>query len=224
MANYKLHFTPDAASLVVRVALAELDQPYDAVLLDRAAGPNDSIDYRNLHPLGLVPALETPDGPMFETVAILLWLADRHGGLAPAPQSPDRADFLKWLMFTNTSIHTTLLQLFYPERVAGPDCVPAVIAAARARMAEYLGILDLAVAANPAWASVGQPTILGHYIGMLVRWLQFGSTDEPTHFPVSDYPALHQMLTALEIAPAALAAARIEGLGANLYTRPDQGE
>ncbi len=218
---YRLHYTPDAASLVVRIVLTELDQPVEMVLLDKAAGAQDTPAYRRLQPLGLVPSLETPDGPMFETAAILLWLADRHGGLAPLPTSPARADFLKWLIFTNNSVHTTLLQLFYPDRVAGPDCVPQVIAAARVRMDGFLRLLDQTVAQSPAWAAVDHPSILGHYIGMLIRWLQYGGPGDAAHFPLPDYPALRAMLLGLEQRPAALAAAQAEGLGPHLYSDPE---
>jgi glutathione S-transferase len=218
---YRLHYAPDSASLVVRVLLGELGQPFEESLLDRAAGMHDSPDYRRLHPLGLVPAFETPDGPMFETTAILLWLADRHGAMAPAPQSPDRANFLKWLFFTNTSIHTTLLQLFYPDRVAGAAAVPQVLTSARERMALYLSLLEQEVSTNPPWASVSQPTLLGHYVGLLLRWLQYGPQDKPSHFPLGDYPSLQRMLSGLERRPAALAAGQAEGLGARLYTNPD---
>lgn len=220
---YTLHYTVDAASLVIRVALLELDQPFDTVLLDRSAGGADTPAYRTLHPLGLVPVLETPDGPLFETVAILLLLADRHGAMAPGPDSPDRAAFLTWLMFTNTSIHTTLMQLFYPDRVAGADAVPAVITAARARMTQYLGLLDAAIAVRPAWADPEMPTVLGHYIGLLMRWLQYGDAATPTRFALADYPAIRSLLAALEQRPAVQLAARAERLGPRLYTDPNAG-
>ncbi len=219
---YRLHYTPDAASLVVRIVLTELGQPFDTVLLDRDRGDHDAAGYRAMQPLGLVPALETPDGPMFETAAILLWLADRHHAMAPAPDAPDRGDFLKWLIFVNNSVHTTLLQLFYPQRVAGEDCVPQVTAHARDRLAGYLQILEQAVAQAPGWADTAQPTVLAHYIGQLLRWMQFGGPGTPTRFPLADYPALRAMAGALEQRPAVQAAARAEALGPAVYTDPDR--
>ena len=131
---YVLHYYPDTASLAVRMVLAELGVQHRCELIDREAGVLSSPAYRKMQPLGLIPAMETPDGTMFETAAILLYLADRHPGLAPAVGSPDRGDFLKWLFFTSTNAHTTLLQLFYPERTAGPDCVDHVLAQALTKM------------------------------------------------------------------------------------------
>ena len=117
---YVLHQSPDSASLIVRLVLLELNLPHDTRLIDRQAGALNAPEYRAMHPLGLIPAFETPDGPMFETAAILLYLSDRHPGLAPAPGDSDRAAFLKWLFFTSSNVHPTMLQLFYPDRTAGP--------------------------------------------------------------------------------------------------------
>ena len=86
---YRLHYAPDNASLIIRLALEELGQPFETILIDRRGGALDTAAYRSLNPHGLIPVLETPDGPIFETGAILLWLADRHGALGPGPQAPD---------------------------------------------------------------------------------------------------------------------------------------
>ncbi|GAB1364448.1 hypothetical protein MASR1M32_36840 [Rhodobacter sp.] len=84
-----LRYTPDTAALPVRILLEDLGLPYTARLVDRDGGELASPAYRALHPLGKIPVLETAEGPMFETSAILLWLADTHapGRLAPALQS-----------------------------------------------------------------------------------------------------------------------------------------
>jgi glutathione S-transferase len=217
---YVLHYSPDTASLIVRLVLEELALPYQAVLIDRAGGALNSAAYRALHPLGKIPAFETPDGPMFETAAILLYLADRHGGLAPEPNAPERAAFLKWLFFTSTNIHTTLLQLFYPARVAGPDCIPAVLTHAHDRMTEYLDVLEAAATVNPDWLPDHKPSILGYYIGVLIRWLSGFDPAQGFHFYSRSYPALHRVLAYLETRPAALVAARDETLGPTIFTQP----
>ena len=111
---YVLHESPDSASTMVRLVLEELGVPYRARLIDRAAGELASPAYRAMQPLGKIPAMETPDGVMFETAAILLYLSETHGRLAPQPGSPERAAFLKWFFFTSTNIHPTLLEIYYP--------------------------------------------------------------------------------------------------------------
>lgn len=215
---YVLHCYPDTASLVVRIALADLGVPHECRLIDRAAGALDSPAYRAMHPLGKIPALETPDGPMFETAAMLLYLADRHQALAPAPTAPDRAAFLKWLFFVSTNVHPTLLQLFYPERTAGPACVDAVAAHAHDHMHLLLTALEAMVAADhPVWLSA-KPSILGYYLGMLLHWLSSMPQDHPAYFATTDFPALHAVLAALETQAAVQSIAADEDLGTTPFT------
>ncbi len=217
-----LHYFPDTASLAVRMVLAELDIPHEARMIDRDGGALASPAYRALHPLGKIPAMETPDGPMFETSAMLLWLADRHapGRLAPAPDAPDRAAFLSWFQFTAFNIHPTLMDIFYPDRVAGEACVPQVLAHAADRMKGFLSALDHAAAGHPGWLPATDASLLGYYIAMLIRWLGTLPPDHPGHLRSADFPALHAALAHLETRPAALSVAADEGLGATLFTAP----
>ena len=116
-----LHSSPDSASMAPRIVIEDLGLTYSARVVDRAGGELASAGYRAMHPLGKIPVLETPDRPMFETAAILLWLADTHapGRLAPAPGSAERGAFLTWFFFTSTNLHPNVLDLFYADRVAG---------------------------------------------------------------------------------------------------------
>ena len=83
--TYTLHYAPDNASLIVRLALEELGVPYHALLVDRRKNAQKSKAYLALNPSGRIPVLETMDGPIFETGAILMWLVDQHQALGPAP-------------------------------------------------------------------------------------------------------------------------------------------
>jgi glutathione S-transferase len=208
---YILHSWPDSASLIVELVLQELHLPYQSRRIDRPAGALNSPEYRALHPLGLIPVMETPDGPVFETAAILLYLSEQHG-LAPAPGSADRAAFLKWLFFTSSNLHTTLMQVYYPERTAGPDNTAAVVTYAKAKLQTYLSIMNDMAETRPSYLSDTQPTLLGYYLAVLMRWLA-------SDMPSTDYPALHRVLTYLETRPATLACAAAEGLGPHPFTQ-----
>ena len=206
---YTLHASPDTASLVIRIVMAELNLPHQTLLIDREAGQLASPGYRAMHPLGLIPALETPDGPMFETAAMLAYLSERHG-LAPAPGTPDRAAFLTWMFFTSTNLHTALLQVFYPDRTAGPANTHAVVEHASARLRTCLTLLNDIAETRPSFLSDSQPTVLGYYIAVLMHWIA-------ADFPSTDYPALHRVLVYLESRPATKAAAA--DLGPHPFTQ-----
>ena len=222
-APYRLHYAPDNASLIVRLALEEMRLPYATTLVDRTRAEQRGAAYRALNPHGLIPVLETPQGPLFETGAILLWLADTHGAMAPARDHPDRGGFLKWLFFTANTLHTELRMLFYAPVYAGPD--PAVRDALRgqtvARLRGHLARLDSMAGDAPAWLDPDRPSVLCYYIACLMRWAALYPRDfdrgwyDPAHTP-----ALLRMIANLEPRPAVQAADTAEGLGPTPFTAP----
>ncbi len=220
-APYRLHYAPDNASLVIRLALEELGQPYETVLVNRAAREQRGAAFRALNPGGLIPVLETPDGVMFETAAILLWLADRHGALAPAPGDPERAGFLKWLVFASNTLHADLRMLFYPDQYIGPD--PGHQAALRAGLLARLRrhLTSLNEAAPTPWLGGPNPSLLDFYLACMLRWMAiYPSGFDTGWFALADYPALHAMCAALEPRPSVTAACIAEGLGPTPFTHP----
>lgn len=215
-ATYRLHYAPDNASLVIRLALEARGLPYETVLVNRRTREQDSPAYRALNPGGLIPVLETPDGPIFETAAILLWLADRHGGLGPAPDDPARAPFLKWLFFISNTPHADLRMLFYPDKYIGPGHEAALRAGLTTRLARHLQSLDTAVAAAD-WP--GGATEL--YLACLLRWMALYPADyDRGWFELARYPALAALAARMEATGAAAAAIRAEGLGPTPFTAP----
>jgi glutathione S-transferase len=217
---YILHSIPDWASLCVHITLTEMGVPFALRLHDYDAGTLNTPAFRAISPFGLIPALETPDGPMFETGAILLWLSERHG-LAPAPLSRDRAAFLKWFVFVNTSVHNTAVLILHPERPAGEDAAHLVASTAHKQMQAHLAAIEaMIVADKPVWLSGAQPSVLGHYLGMLVRWTVAFPTYPEHTIQLDDTPALKAVLSALETRPAAQKVALAEGLGPTIYTNP----
>lgn len=102
----RLHWSPDSANIVVRMALEELGLPFSGVRLNRAAGELKRPAYLALNPQGLLPVLEDGNLVLFETGAILLHLADRSGRLGPkgpgAPEPTARAAFLNGCSISRT--------------------------------------------------------------------------------------------------------------------------
>lgn len=218
---YRLHSWPDSASLIVRLALEELALPHQVSLIDRAGGELDSPAYRAIHPLGKIPAFETPDGPMFETAAILLYLSDRHPGLAPEPQAPERAAFLKWLVFTANTLHADARMHFYPDQYAGASEAPTALRrATEARLLRHLALLDGAAAGGPGFLRADTPSVLGYYVLCLCRWIMLYPLDREGWMQLSDFPALFDLGLGLQSRPAALRVSAAEGLGADIFTRP----
>lgn len=220
---YRLHFAPDNASLIIRLALEELGLAYDVALVNRAYRAQRSPRYLALNPNGLIPVLETPQGPLFETGAILLWLSDRHGGAAPSPDAEERGAYLKWLFFVSNTLHADLRTTFYPALYVGDDpvAIRGLRAPLRGRMARHLGLIEAVAGETPVWLDPTAPTGLLYYLACLLRWMAlYPQDDDRDWFRLSDAPGLHTVLTALEDRPAVLTAQAAEGLGPTPFTSP----
>ena len=219
--TYVLHYAPDNASLIIRLALDHLGLPYRTALVDRAARAQDSAAFRALNPAGRIPVLETPQGPLFETGAILLWLADTHGGLGPAPDDPGRGDFLKWLFFLANTPHASLRKMFYAERFIAPAHTEALRAGLGAELARDFATLEALAATKPSILGAEAPTVLDFYLVALLRWSALYPTDaDRSWFDLSRYPALQAIAVRIETLPCTHRLQSAEGLGDTPFTQP----
>lgn len=222
---YVLHYAPDNASLIVRLALAELGQPCRCVLVDRSLRQQDSPAYRALNPLGLIPVLETPAGPIFETAAILLWLSETHGGLATAPGTAARGPFLQWLFYLSNTVHADLRKLFYPDRCVPAPVVPALHRTLSPRVAGHFDQLEALATGDghgglAATAAGAGPNLIDLYTVVLMRWAVLYPRDGARWFDPARYPALITLARRLEVRPALRAVTEAEGLGPTPFSAP----
>ncbi len=210
-----LHYAPDNASLIVRLALEAAAVPYTTRLVDRRARAQCGAAYRRLNPAGRIPTLETPDGPVFETGAILLWLAERHPGLGPAAQAPERGAWLSWLFFVSNTLHADMRALFYPADHAPPGAAQAHHTLTARRLVRHLALIDAHAPIAPQ-----RPGALDFYLACCLRWCALYPRGGTGWFDLAATPALAGLARALDDHPATLAAARAEGLGPTPFSAP----
>ncbi len=206
----RLYYAPDNASLCVRLALEALALPYATTLVDRSSSQHKTADYKKLNPNGRIPAFATPDGVLFETGAILLWLADRSSGkIFPATTDPRRGLALSWHLWLANTLHPCLLRMFYSDRYGEAKLVRA---AAKEELNDLLGMLD------ERWAEA-ETTMTGCYLAPMLRWIAiYGG--RPGWFNLATYPSLNDFAQAFEIRGFAIKAAELEGLGATPFSAP----
>lgn len=234
-APYILHYAPDNASLIIRLALDELGLPYTTALVDRAAMAQRTPKYLALNPHGLIPVLETPEGAIFETGAILLWLCETHDTpiagngctpLAPPPKSPARADFLKWLFFTSNTLHAHLRMLFYPEKYTASnsdkttDAQIALRAQIQQNLIGHLTSLDDLAATRPTWFCGDAISVLDIYVAVCLRWMALYPKGDTVWFTLSNFAHLHALAARIETRHSMQIAMRDECLGATPITNP----
>lgn len=221
--SYVLHYAPDNASMIIRLALEHRGLPYRTQLVDRAARAQRSAAYLALNPHGLIPVLEVPQGPLFETGAILLWLGDTHGGLGPNPCDAARGDYLKWLFYVSNTLHPALRMLFYPDSYIGMDPAhhDALREGLRIRITDSLRQLERAAAAMPDWLGGPAPGGLDFYVVCLLRWCALYPVDAPRDwFDLDATPALAKLCRRIEALDCARALCAAEGLGATPFSQP----
>jgi glutathione S-transferase len=81
--------------------LEELGLPYEFVKLDMAAGEHKQPDYLAINPMGKVPAIVDGDFQLWESGAILLYLAEKYGSPLTLEQ---RSELNQWILFANATL------------------------------------------------------------------------------------------------------------------------
>src|SRR5690242_6946996 len=122
----QLYSLPTPNGVKVSILLEELGLPYEVhrVAFDR----NDQMspEFLSLNPNNKIPAIIDPDGPggrplgLFESGAILVYLADKAGKLVPADKAA-RYETLQWLMFQMGGIGPMFGQVGFFVKFAGKD-------------------------------------------------------------------------------------------------------
>lgn len=99
---YRVYFGLGPNPEKVLMALEELGAPYELELVDTMRGQQHSAAFRAINPNAKVPALRDGEAVVFDSSAILLYLAEKHGKLL-GPAS-ERGALLSWLMFVGTGV------------------------------------------------------------------------------------------------------------------------
>ena len=96
-----------ARDMAVRWALEEVGQPYDVRLVSFAAMKQPA--HLALQPFGQIPTYEEGDLALFESGAIILHIAERHGGLLP--DDPDaRARAIAWMFAALVTVQQPIVE------------------------------------------------------------------------------------------------------------------
>ena len=98
----KLYGGARSRASIVKWYLEEIGVPYEFVTLDMQAGAHLGPDYLKINPIGKVPAIVDGDFKLWESGAILLYLAQKHGKMPETLEQ--QAEIVQWVMFANASL------------------------------------------------------------------------------------------------------------------------
>jgi GST-like protein len=127
----------------VSIALEEMGLPYEARPVDLKSGAQKAPSFLAINPNGRIPAIvdrDENDFAVFESGAILVYLAEKSGLLLPAARRP-RSVVMQWLMWQMGGLgpmhgQANVFVRYFPEKV------PAVIARYQNETMRLLGVMD----------------------------------------------------------------------------------
>jgi len=142
-----LYTAPTPNGWKASVVLEELGLPYTVHAIDLMKGEQKSPDFLKINPNGRIPAIidrEQDDFPVFESGAILIYLAEKTGRLLPADVK-GRSAVLQWLMFQMGGLGPMMGQanVFYRYL---PEKIETAINRYQGETARLLGVLDARLA------------------------------------------------------------------------------
>ena len=122
----QLYSLPTPNGVKVSILLEELGLAYEPHLVDIGQNETWTPDYLSLNPNGKIPAIIDPDGPggkplpLFESGAILVYLAEKTGRFMPADPAA-RYETLQWVFFQMAAIGPMFGQVGFFHKFAGRE-------------------------------------------------------------------------------------------------------
>jgi len=139
----ELYTAPTPNGWKVSIALEELGLPYTATFVDILKGVQKEAWFLAINPSGRIPAIVDRDAgnfPVFESGAILIYLAEKTGCLLPA-EAKARSRVLQWLMFQMGGVgpmmgQTNVFFRYFSQKI------PAAIERYQNETRRLFGVLD----------------------------------------------------------------------------------
>jgi len=122
----QLYSLPTPNGVKVSIMLEEIGLPYEPHLVDITKNESWTPEFLSLNPNGKIPAIIDPDGPqgaplaLFESGAILVYLAEKTGKLIPA-SAAGRYETLQWVFFQMAAVGPMFGQVGYFHKFAGRE-------------------------------------------------------------------------------------------------------
>ncbi|MBF7054965.1 glutathione S-transferase N-terminal domain-containing protein [Halomonas sp. KAO] len=202
----QLYSLPTPNGVKVSIMLEETGLPYEAHRVSFDGDDQRSPEFLSLNPNGKIPAILDPDGPegkplpLFESGAILVYLADKTGQLMPELPH-DRYQALQWLMFQMGGIGPMFGQVGFFHKFAGreiEDKRPRDRYVGESR--RLLGVLDRQLA--------GRDWLLGEAFSIadiaILPWVRNlgGFYEAGELVGIDDFPQVNRVLAAFLARPA----------------------
>jgi len=137
----KFYYSGAPNPMKVALFLEETGLPYEAFPVDTRKGDQHKPDYVAVNPNAKVPAIVDDDAVVFDSTAILLYLAEKTGKFLPPNTPKARGELLSWMMFVASGVGPYSGQSVHFRNFA-PEKVPYAINRYAYEAQRHFGILN----------------------------------------------------------------------------------
>jgi GSH-dependent disulfide-bond oxidoreductase len=129
----------------IALMLEETGLPYEPVPIDTRKGEQHQPEFLAINPNAKVPAIVDGDATVFDSNAILLYLAEKTGKFLRANTPKLRGELLSWLMFVASGVGPFAGQSVHFRQYA-PEKIPYAINRYMYEAQRHFGLLDARLA------------------------------------------------------------------------------
>jgi glutathione S-transferase len=181
---------------MVMLALEELGLEYEAVDMLPRSEQAQSSEYRALNPTGKIPTLVDGDLVLFETQAILFYLARKYGnGRLWGATPEEEADILRWSLFVSNQMEVPSLDLLIQFKFNKDNPDQSVIERASGELKRFLPTLEQQLQGRE-WISGDHFTIADIHGATVLSWSKLAG------FDYSAWPQVERWIKSVQSHPA----------------------
>jgi GSH-dependent disulfide-bond oxidoreductase len=137
----KFYYSGAPNPMKVALFLEETGLPYEPIPIDTRKGDQHKPEYLRINPNAKVPAIVDGDAIVFDSNAILLYLAEKTGKFLPKNTPKERGELLSWLFFVASGVGPFAGQSVHFRNYA-PDKIPYAVNRYAYEAQRHFGILD----------------------------------------------------------------------------------
>jgi GST-like protein len=141
----KFYYSGAPNPMKVALMLEETGLPYEAMPVDTRKSEQHTPEYLAINPNAKVPAIVDGDAAVFDSNAILLYLAEKTGKFLPPKSDKLRGELLSWLMFVASGVGPFAGQAVHFRQYA-PEKIPYALNRYMYEAQRHFGILDARLA------------------------------------------------------------------------------
>lgn len=167
----KLYGGARSRASIVQWYLEELEVPYEFVLLNMEAGEHRQSEFLAINPMGKVPAIVDGDFKLWESGAILFYLAQKYDKIPESPQK--EAEMLQWILFGNATLASGIFVADTREREMPKLMKPLnqILEQQQFLLGDELSLADVAVGSILAYIPIMLKLDLSEY-GAVVDYIK----------------------------------------------------